>query len=283
MRVSIVIPVYKRAAWLKKCIEALQKQVSAEPFEIVIVDDGSPNEDEIAEVVTRANFGSLPLAFNRKTNAGPAAARNSGVKMASGEIVCFLDDDSIPDRNWLTEITEPFRFSSSAAIVNGRTCSYDREARLPLLLEREVYPAKNWATCNIAYRRTVFDALGGFDESFSEPSWEDNDLGLRAKFAGYEHLYAERAVVYHPHETTLDEYKEKCLLNGRGAAVFSRKYLFRKPLWGVGTPIMMSRRLIYGFFPSVWMKRVGAPYLKFLWSLYSLQGFISKVVAKNHE
>lgn len=277
--VSIIIPVFKRAEWLRKCIAALQRQEFLHVFQIIIVDDGSPNEAEIAATVKRAETASIPIIFKRIINGGPAAARNYGVKLAVGEIICFLDDDSIPDRRWLHEIVQSFRDAPSVAVVNGRTCSYDREALLPLLLEREVYPPKSWATCNIAYRRGVFEAVGGFDEDFPEPSWEDNDLGLRAKWAGYRHSYNERAVVYHPHESSLDEYKRKCLLNGRGAAVFSRKYLFRKPLWGIGTPIMMSRRLIYAVFPSVWMKKVSAPYLKFLWSFYSLQGFVGKISA----
>lgn len=280
--VSIVIPVYKRAEWLSKCIAALQQQEYAGTFETVIIDDGSPNEDEIADVIKQARFGGLPILFSRKTNAGPAAARNYGVKLASGEIICFLDDDSMPDRKWLYEIVSSFRELPSVAVVNGQTRSYDRENLIPLLLEREVYPGKNWATCNIAYHRKAFEALGGFDESFPEPSWEDNDLGLRSKWAGYLHIYNERAVVYHPHENTLDEFKNKCLLNGRGAAVFCRKYLFSKPLWGLGAPLIMSRRLILGLLPSVWLKKPSASYLKFLWSFYSLQGFISRFASRKH-
>jgi len=280
--VSIVIPVYKRAEWLSKCIAGLQQQEYAGAFETVVIDDGSPNEAEIAAVIKQARFGRLPILFSRKTNAGPAAARNYGARLASGEIICFLDDDSIPDQKWLHEIVSSFRNMPSVAVVSGHTCSYDRENPIPLLLEREVYPGKSWATCNIAYHRKAFEVLGGFDESFPEPSWEDNDLGLRSKWAGYLHVYNERAVVYHPHEHTLDEFKAKCLLNGRGAAVFCRKYLVSKPLWGIGAPLIMSRRLIFGLLPSVWLKKTSASYLKFLWSFYSLQGFISSFASGKH-
>ena len=268
---SIVIAVYKRADWLARCLAALEKQCAADPFQAVVIDDGSPNREEIARVVQAS---SLPILFRRQENAGPAAARNHGVRVGSGAVVCFLDDDSVPDHDWLKEMLATFREVPGAAVVNGRTRSYDRDNPMALLLEREVYPAKNWATCNIAYRREVLEALGGFDESFPEPSWEDNDLGLRARWAGYRHEYSPRAVVYHPHEATLDEYRQKCRLNGRGAAVFSRKYLFKKPVWGLATPFLMSRRLLLGLLPSVWLKRSGGAYLKFLWSFYSLQGFL---------
>jgi len=165
--------------------------------------------------------------------------------------------------------------SPVTALVSGRTSSYDRENPVPLMLEQSVYAGKTFATCNIAYRRSAFDRLGGFDETFPEPSWEDNDLGLRALWAGFTHLYNDMAVVFHPHEVTLDEYRAKCLLNGRGAAVFSRKCLRTRPLWGIATPLIMSRRLLFGMLPSTWLGgRPNVNWLKYQWSLYSLKGFI---------
>jgi GT2 family glycosyltransferase len=279
---SVVIPVYRRAEWLAKCLAALGAQQGGGAFETIVVDDGSPNADAIAAVVAGARNAGLAVVFASKANGGPASARNHGVQLSSNGIICFLDDDSVPDPNWLQEMVSAFRKAPLTDLVNGRTRSYDREGLIPLLLEREVYPGKNWATCNIAYRRRVLVALGGFDENFPEPSWEDNDLGLRSRWAGYRHLYHELAVVYHPHENTLAEYIGKCRLNGRGAAVFSRKYLISKPWWALLVPVVMSRRLVFGLHPCVWLGKTGAPYLKFLWSLYSLQGFISRFASRKH-
>ncbi len=275
MDVSIIVPVYRRFVWIRRCIEGVIRQDYMGSFEVIVVDDGSPNASEIANALN--NFAVTEkacLKYVRIDHAGPAAARNFGVRASTGRIVCFLDDDSIPDKKWLQEILRPFQESGSTGLVSGCTLSYDRGSDLPLLLEKTVYAGKSWATCNIAYRRDAFEKLGGFDESYTEPSWEDNDLGLRARWAGYSHVYSEGAIVYHPHEKDLSEYKKKCLLNGRGAAVFSRKYLLRKPLWGIGTPFVMSRRLLYAVVPSVWKGIICEAYVKFLWSLYSLKGFI---------
>lgn len=282
--VSIVIPVYRRTEWIGKCIKKLTEQEFEKAFEIIIVDDGSPNESEMKSTAEMfSGPENISIKYLRNRHAGPAAARNCGVRSSSGRILCFLDDDSIPDKKWLKEITLPFQKSESTGLVSGRISSFDRDSMFSLLLEKTVYSGKSWATCNIAYRRDVFEALGGFDESFPEPSWEDNDLGIRAKWAGYIHVYNEQAVVYHPHEKSIEEYKKKCLLNGRGAAVFSRKYLFKKPLWGIGTPLVMSRRLLYGIFPSVWRRKtINETYLKFLWSFYSLQGFWRAMIGKKH-
>lgn len=279
--VSIIIPVYKRTGWLRECIERLLDQELEGSFEVVVVDDGSPDSSGFQNILN--SFPSnAALRYIKNKHAGPAAARNFGVTNSTGKILCFIDDDSLPEKKWLKEIVKPFSGGETVGLVNGQTFSHYREAGLPLLLEKYVYKKKCWATCNIAYRRDVFKEIGGFDESFPDASWEDNDLGLRAKWAGYDHIYAEKACIYHPHERSLDEYRKKCLVNGRGAAVFSRKYVFKRPLWGIGTPFIMSRYLLYILHPFVWMKKEDSPtYLRFLWSYYSLLGYIESMGNRN--
>jgi GT2 family glycosyltransferase len=278
MDASIIIPIYRRTEWITQSLSKLQEQDFNGSFEIILVDDGSPNEKEIEKAIS--GYLTNSVKYIKKEHAGPAAARNHGAKHSSGEILCFIDDDSIPERSWLNEMICEFSKKKDAAVISGRILSYDRKNPFPLLLEKAVYPGRHWATCNIAYRREIFEKLGGFDETFPEASWEDNDLGLRARWAGYSHIYNTKAIVYHNHEKTMEEYKRKCLLNGRGAAVFSRKYLFKRPFWGIGTPIAMSRRLVYGLLPPVWKSMwetdfTNESYLKFIWSFYSLKGFMS--------
>ncbi len=254
MKVSIIIPVYKRTEWIGRCMTCLMEQDYSGSYEILLVDDGSPNQRDIEkECQAYQGAAEVPVRYLRRNHAGPAATRNYGVRYASGDILCFLDDDSLADKGWLRNIVRPFEQSHSASLVNGRTLSLERTG-LPFLLEQAIYPGKSWATCNIAYRRDVFEALGGFDESFPEPSWEDNDLGLRARWSRHDHVYNDQAIVYHPHERSVTEYKKKCLLNGRGAAVMFRKCFPRKPLWSVAIPLLMSRRLIYGLVPTAWFQ-----------------------------
>ncbi len=285
MLISIIIPVYKRTEWLERCIERIKEQKYGGHFEVIIVDDGSPNGHAFESIIKNVQLhGDRLIWYLKNSHAGPAAARNYGARFSKGDILCFLDDDSLSAEEWLEEITRSFFSDSFVGVVSGKTLSFDRFDGLSLLLEKRVYPSKSWASCNIAYRRDVFEAIGGFDENFKEPSWEDNDLGLRVLSKGYKHVFNEKAVVYHPHEKTLFEYKKKCRLNGRGAAVFCRKYLFRKPHWALAAPLLMSRRLVYGFFPSVWLRRPDSPlYIKYLWSFFSLQGFLGEIFRNNYE
>jgi GT2 family glycosyltransferase len=273
--VSVIIPVYRRTAWIGPCLQALAGQECSFPFEVVIVDDGSPNAAEIAAAVAAALEGTgLDASFLRKKNGGPAAARNFAVAKARGSLFCFIDDDSVAEPGWLEQIAAPFLADPGLGVVSGRIRSFQRDEELPRLLERAVYTGVHWATCNIAYRAEVFAALGGFDERFREAAWEDNDLGLRARWAGHRQLHCLDAIVRHPHEESLEEYRAKCLVNGRGAWAFSRKYLIRKPLWAIMTPVIMSRHLLLLPAPAVLGQRVSPTYLKFLWSLHSLRGFL---------
>ncbi len=281
---SVIVPVYRRTDWIGRCLAALASQDGPEFFEVIVVDDGSPNEQEICEAVAHAPVRpGVSVRFFRKQNAGPAAARNFAVNRSSGTILCFLDDDSIPQHNWLKEIVKPLVDDPELSVVSGQILSHDRECRLPLMLEQSIYRGAHWATCNIAYRRETFEALGGFDEQFREASWEDNDLGLRARWAGYRQFHNLGAVVFHPHERSLEEYRRKCHINGRGAATFSKKYAFRKPLWAVATPVIVSRFLVLAMAPSSLKKELSPAYLKFLWSYNSLKGFMDVMLGTSCE
>src|SRR5262249_31588358 len=99
---SVIIPTYNRAGRISHCLEAMRTQESGCEFEIIVVDDGST--DETLRVLQR--FSEVRIIS--QSNAGPAAARNRGVREASGEIVLFTDDDCEPFPNWLTEMLRPF-------------------------------------------------------------------------------------------------------------------------------------------------------------------------------
>jgi len=97
--VTVIIPTYKRAALVPKAIESVRRQTYGN-LEIVVVDDGSP--DNTAEVV-QAIPDSRIRYFRHARNKGlPAAARNTGIKAAKGELIAFLDDDD----EWLEDKLE---------------------------------------------------------------------------------------------------------------------------------------------------------------------------------
>ena len=279
--ISVIIPCHCRVEWIPRCLHALSKQDIGYSFQVVVIDDGSPNETEIYDLVMDAKSAEFTVDFERQTNSGPAVARNHGVRLSTGSILCFLDDDSVPEPEWLRNMVAPFLGNINVALVSGTIKSFFKEG-LSAKLEKAVYTGTHWATCNIAYRREVLLQLGGFDESFPEASWEDNDLGFRARWGGFCHVMATDAVVMHPHEQTWTEFRAKCLTNGRGAARFCKKWIKNKPLWAMATPVLMTRRLLYGLNPFCWFGQFHSiARIRFFWSWYSLKGFMGVLLETN--
>src|SRR5689334_5243212 len=96
--VSVVIPTHNRLEVLAEVLQALESQQGAPPFEVVVVDDGST--DGTGDWLRNRTF-RLNLLVLSQENRGPAAARNTGVAVASGRWVAFLGDDTVPSPGWL--------------------------------------------------------------------------------------------------------------------------------------------------------------------------------------
>jgi glycosyltransferase involved in cell wall biosynthesis len=190
--VSVIIPTRNRAADLRRCLAALATQdYPKEQFEVIVCDDGS---DEDLQTVLR-EFPQVRYA--RQEPKGPAAARNLGIAHAAGAIVAMTDSDTLPDPSWLRKLMEAFTAHPEAAGVEGRVFA-DNEGQFDPLGEGP--SNKNggvYLTCNIAYRRDVLVAIGGFDETFPYPAYEDTELAARAQEHG-PIVWQPEAVVVHP-------------------------------------------------------------------------------------
>ena len=185
--VSVVVPTCDRPKELSRCVEAILGQNTTRSFEVVVVDDGRSTRVE-APLDARVTVVS-------GARLGPAAARNSGIRAATGSLVCFTDDDCIPDELWLESAIAALESDPDAVGVEGPTvCEpFDPLYRVGPRNDR---PGAFW-TCNVAYRRDELLAIGGFDETFPHPFCEDRDLGARMSARG-SILFAERMRVVHP-------------------------------------------------------------------------------------
>lgn len=117
--ISVVIPARDAANTIKDCLEAVlsQKKIDFD-YEVIVVDDGSrDNTAEIAE--------SLGVKVIRQLNAGPGAARNSGVNAAQGEIIAFTDADCVPTSEWLCHIIQPFIEADVVGVKGTYLCNQE--------------------------------------------------------------------------------------------------------------------------------------------------------------
>src|SRR5439155_21576940 len=116
------------------------------------------------------------------TGRGPAAARNAGIAMATGDLVLFTDDDAVPQPGWLEAAIDCFTRHPEAVGVVGLVESPPFDPLYEPGVRSE--GVGNFLTCNVAYRRATLVALGGFDDGFPDSHCEDRDLGYRAHQIG---------------------------------------------------------------------------------------------------
>lgn len=271
--ITIIIPTYNRLRWLKECFGQLERHVDAGQAEVIVIDDGST--DGTADFLQSFRFSSgLPLRVLRQQRGGPGEARNLGVAQAKGDIVCFIDDDSIIQENWFEELVRTFKkLDKSYAAVKGRVVAY-QDTSLPRFMQ-DYYGSDNWATNNIAFRKSVFLEAGGFDEGFTIAAWEDVDLGYRLERMGYKRFFNDKMILRHPNEETIAALRRKFRVNGIGYFQFCKKWLRIDPKWIIG---MWLERLLVLYYLLPGMHRIN--FLKYIHGLrirYEILGLLQGI------
>ncbi|MEP7271360.1 MAG: glycosyltransferase [Acidobacteriota bacterium] len=195
--VSVIIPARNRRRELSEVLEALSVQTfPKERFEVLLCDDGS--DVDLRSVVEEMNSDRFDVRYLRQPARGPATARNLGIRHARGDIIAMTDSDTRPDRDWLSNLVHALEREPDAAGVEGKVKAendgeFDPLGEGPTNLNGGVY-----LTCNCAYRRGVLDSVGGFDETFPFPAYEDTDLAARVLQTGKRILWQPEAIVIHP-------------------------------------------------------------------------------------
>lgn len=197
MRVSVVVPTYRRPDLLGRCLTALARQrLPCDEYEVIVADDAA-NEATRQEVARLAGDG-MRLAYVPVTgNHGPAAARNAGWRQARGDIIAFTDDDCIPDSGWLAEGIKAFADPAVIA-ATGETIVPLPPSPTDYELNTANLQHCEFITANCFVRRDALEAVGGFDERFTTAWREDSDLHFRLLDDGGVIRKVASAVVVHP-------------------------------------------------------------------------------------
>ena len=194
--VSVIVPTFNRGWILKKAIDSVCAQRFTD-FELIVVDDGS--SDETPDLLRV--YGDRIRAV-RQANRGVSAARNAGIRQARGELIALLDSDDTWLPGKLAAQVAFFDALPKARICqteeiwmrNGVRVNPGRRHRKPsgMIFERSL------ALCLVSpsavmMRRSLFDEVGGFDESL--PACEDYDLWLRIAWKYPIHLIDRPLIV----------------------------------------------------------------------------------------
>jgi glycosyltransferase involved in cell wall biosynthesis len=239
--ISVVVTVRNEAPHLPRLLDNLLVQEG--PFEVIVVESESRDRTlEIAEEYAHRH-PDLIRVLSRPGSRG--IGRNIGVAAARGEVVAFIDGDCFPDSQWIHALRAAAR---SAPVLAGRTVTVGR-AQYGHLERVELFQSGydvTYPSCNLLYRRALFDQLGGFDPRFITA--EDIDLNLRAVRAGAAIRYVPDAVVYHQVRTTLVRFLYQAFWNGYGRKQLTEKhgslwgrYRIRRLIEGQRTPIAAAR------------------------------------------
>jgi GT2 family glycosyltransferase len=205
--VSVVVPTADRCAVVVGCLEHLLRQEDpGVGHEVIVVDDGSRDDTPAAVRNLEASRADQVLRYVRRPRSGAAAARNAGLEVARGELICFLDDDALAPPRWLAELVAGADRHPDAGLFGGpvrpclehrppHTCPSHELAGMRL----DHGPADTdvdevWG-CNMALRRSAVRATGPFDERLSVA--EDWDWGHRLRAAGGRIVYLPDAWVVH--------------------------------------------------------------------------------------
>ena len=211
-RVSVIIPVFNDADRLRICLEALESQTFADPFEIIVVDNDSSDEPD-------AVVASSPRAqLLREPRRSSYAARNRGAAAARGEVLAFIDSDCIPGPDWLLSGVRCLEASPEPAFVGGEVDAFPQDPDRPTAVELyetvHAFPMKRYleelsfaGAGNLFITAAVFEAVGGFNGSLKSNG--DREFGERACRAGVRPVYSADARVTHPARRSFEEMRTK--------------------------------------------------------------------------
>lgn len=210
--VSIIIPVYGKLDYTEMCLRAIQRHLPAVSFEIIVVDDCSPDDS----AVRLSRIRGVRLVRNRN-NLGFIRACNHGASHARGRYLCFLNNDTEVQAGWLEALMRTFDELPGTGLVGSKLVYPDgrlQEAGGIIWQDGSAWnfgrlqdpqlPEFNYARevdycsgASIVLLKSLFDELGGFDEHYLPAYCEDADLALKVRERGLRVIYQPLSTVVH--------------------------------------------------------------------------------------
>jgi GT2 family glycosyltransferase len=240
--VSVAIITRNRAPSLKRTLDAVT-QLDYPSYEVLVVDNDSL--DNTREVVDsyKANYIFSPARD------GFSRTRQRAVAVARGEIIAWCDDDCVPERNWLTAFVNRFNEDAQLGMLGGKIINVNFPPSLQhkgtevmttngvLKTVSDPYVAQFFANLNMAFRAELVKKVGGYDP-FLRGGYEEVELALSLRKAGYKVEYEPNAVAHHYHNFV--SFKRGRLYYG---GQLMRIYTYLKHRQSIGSPGFLKREL----------------------------------------
>ncbi len=216
MTVSVIVPAYNAQDTIGQTLKALASQDYQENFEIIVVDDGSSDQTVAAVRL----FAQIRYAY--QSNAGPAAARNHGARLAQGDILAFTDSDCVPHKDWLSQLLQGFVTGDIAVVMGSYGIANSQNLLADCVYKEIVFRHKRllpdfpnvFGSYNFCVKKNIFEQVGGFNVSYRYASGEDNDLSYKIIKAGGRVYFQREAFVDHYHPTRIRKYLKEQFRHG---------------------------------------------------------------------
>jgi glycosyltransferase involved in cell wall biosynthesis len=259
MKCSIIVPTRNRKKLLELTLDSICNQKFKGEFEVIIVDDGS--NDGTEEIVKKAKYDKLLISYfaiDHHCSSGPAKARNYGIRLAKGEVLCFVDSGMILKSNFIQRHCNAHTNGKNVVIgtvlgfnvLTDNKMFLDRFNKMELqsfihsIEEQDIYkdprdesyrnfdykisampaPWHFFWTCNVSVDSQCIKDDIFFDEKFSGWGLEDIDFGYRLYKKGYIYSVDREAIAIHyPHDSIYDKNK-KIRQENKNFKIFLDKY-----------------------------------------------------------
>ncbi len=247
IKYSVIIPTFNRSASLKKTLFSLARQtILSKYFEIIVIDDGSTDHTIYVVQEFQKKNKKLTVQYVYQKNVGSAAARNTGIKMAKGEIIFFTDDDCRVPANWIITFSKIFEKNSEVVGVAGWYIPYremleknvyhwfiylshrfffgaylDSFEGTNIQLRKEKVIEENFPICNggnIAYKKSILQKVKGFNEALVF-GFDDYELSQRIRKEGYVLYYLPFNVI-HDKKLNFRSFLQYVFTHAKGKKIF---------------------------------------------------------------
>ncbi len=230
---SIIIPVYNKVEYTRKCISSILADTDRPVVEIIVVDNGSTDGtreylESIAHQLAHEK-DNLMLVFN-KSNLGVAPAWNQGAKMATTKYLAIINNDIVVTNGWLRSLIwsmDIHHLSLVSPFAATGVLNYDLEKRAQSFTEKNL--SRIWYDydfCAFLTTKKTYEQIGPFDENYKVGGYEDTDYVYRLKKLDLKYAVTGASFIHHFGSSTLGDFKKE----GDKHVPHNREYFISK--WG---------------------------------------------------
>jgi len=276
--ISVIVSTFstKRYNDLIDLFQGLSDQTCKNVEVVVIIDENVELYEKLLQYTKSHDLTEVSVVLNPKNN-GLSYSRNLGIRMASGSIVAYVDDDAIPFPEWVEEIKRTFEDLSVGAVTGDviplweepSMCWFPKEIRWLVSCSYIMTPDQHSEVergfgVNMAFRKKLFEEVGVFDTNLgiSGSRWiggEDTDMFLRISEAGKKVIFNPQIRVLHKVPKTrigIKNISKRAFNGGISVAVLRkiRPYHIRK-----STENQYLSKILFEFYPSAFRKVIAQP------------------------